>query len=80
MSNTKLKILYLVILYTIFVEFNLCLLMSLYLYTQTVDGIENTTATQLDVADIESLSDLVSQVSFILILKSEWIPLFFKLT
>ncbi|AQK56087.1 Lysine-ketoglutarate reductase/saccharopine dehydrogenase1 [Zea mays] len=47
---------------------------------ETVDGIENTTATQLDVADIGSLSDLVSQVSFILILKSGWAPLFFKLT
>nr|CAB3447907.1 unnamed protein product [Digitaria exilis] len=37
---------------------------------EIVDGIKNTTATQLDVADIGSLSDLVSQVSFILIFKS----------
>lgn len=37
---------------------------------QIVDGIKNTTATQLDVADIGSLSDLVSQVSSILIFKS----------
>ena len=35
---------------------------------QIVVGIKNATATQLDVADIGSLSDLVSQVSFILIL------------
>jgi len=35
---------------------------------QIVEGIKNATATQLDVADIGSLSDLVSQVSFILIL------------
>jgi hypothetical protein len=79
-SNTRFKILYLVTLYAIFVKLDLYLIMSLYLYMQTVDGIENTTATQLDVADIGSLSDLVSQVSFILILKSGWAPLFFKLT
>lgn len=54
--------------------------MSLYLYMQTVDGIENTTATQLDVSDIGSLSDLVSQVSFILILNMSGSPLFFKPT
>jgi len=47
---------------------------------QTVDGIENTTATQLDVSDIGSLSDLVSQVSFILILNMSGSPLFFKPT
>jgi len=35
---------------------------------QIVEGIKNATATQLDVADIGGLSDLVSQVSFILIL------------
>ncbi|AQK56126.1 Lysine-ketoglutarate reductase/saccharopine dehydrogenase1 [Zea mays] len=33
---------------------------------ETVDGIENTTATQLDVADIGSLSDLVSQVEVVI--------------
>lgn len=51
--------------------------MSLYLYMQTVDGIDNTTAAQLDVSDIGSLSDLVSQVSFILILKYEWTLIIF---
>ncbi|CAD6242052.1 unnamed protein product [Miscanthus lutarioriparius] len=33
---------------------------------ETVDGIENTTATQLDVSDIGSLSDLVSQVEVVI--------------
>jgi alpha-aminoadipic semialdehyde synthase len=38
---------------------------------QIVDGIKNATATQLDVADIGSLSDLVSQVNFILIVTEQ---------
>lgn len=45
--------------------------MSLCLYVQIVDGIKNATATQLDVADIGSLSDLVSQVNFILIVTEQ---------
>lgn len=57
------KILCWIIFYIIFVGVNLFIPMSLYLYMQIVDGIKNTTATQLDVADIGSLSDLVSQVS-----------------
>jgi hypothetical protein len=31
---------------------------------QTIDGIKNATAAQLDVSDIGSLSNLVSQVSY----------------
>jgi alpha-aminoadipic semialdehyde synthase len=38
---------------------------------QIVDGIKNATATQLDVADIGSLSALVSQVNFILIVTEQ---------
>lgn len=57
--------------YTIFLTFNHCILMSLCLYVQIVDGIKNATATQLDVADIGSLSDLVSQVNFILIVTEQ---------
>ena len=55
-------------MYTIFVGLNHYILIYLYLYMQIVEGIKNATATQLDVADIGGLSDLVSQVSFILIL------------
>jgi hypothetical protein len=35
---------------------------------QTIDGIRNATAAQLDVADIKNLSNLVSQVISILVL------------
>jgi alpha-aminoadipic semialdehyde synthase len=52
-------------MYTIFVGLNHCILIYLYLYVQIVEGIKNATATQLDVADIGSLSDLVSQVEVV---------------